>query len=176
MQVMSKFLDALGDEAGLGERVLTDPAALAAFSCDALTVFNERPEAVAIPQTSAGAVAIVRACHRHGVPFVARGSGTSLSGGSVPVVGGIVIALNRLNRVLRVDPDQRLAVVETGTINLDVSRAALAHGLAYAPDPSSQAGLHDRRQPRLQFRRRPLPQARYDEQPRARADSGPARR
>jgi glycolate oxidase len=80
----------------------------------------------------------VRLCHRFGVPFVARGSGTSLSGGSLPVAGGIVIALNRLNRVLEVDAQERVAVVEPGVINLQVSRAAAPHGLAYAPDPSSQ--------------------------------------
>jgi glycolate oxidase len=72
------------------------------------------------------------------VPFVARGSGTSLSGGSVPLADGIVIALNRMNRILRVDPDDRIAVVQPGVINLHVSAAAAPHGLMYAPDPSSQ--------------------------------------
>jgi glycolate oxidase len=72
------------------------------------------------------------------VPFVARGSGTSLSGGSVPSPQGIVIALNRLNRILRLDARERLAVVEPGVINLEVSRAAAPYGLYYAPDPSSQ--------------------------------------
>jgi glycolate oxidase len=81
----------------------------------------------------------VRACHAAQVPFMARGSGTSLSGGAVPIEDGIVIALNRLNRVLRVDPDARLAVVEPGVINLDVTVAAAPHGLYYAPDPSSQS-------------------------------------
>jgi glycolate oxidase len=84
-------------------------------------------------------VAVVRACHQQGVPFVARGSGTSLSGGSLPVEGGVLIALNRLNRVLRVDPAARTAVVQPGVINLQVSQTAAPHNLAYAPDPSSQA-------------------------------------
>ena len=75
---------------------------------------------------------------QHGVPFVARGSGTSLSGGSLPVEDGVVIALNRLNRIISLDPQRRLAVVEPGTINLDVSKAAAPYGLYYAPDPSSQ--------------------------------------
>jgi glycolate oxidase len=83
-------------------------------------------------------IATVRACHAERVPFVARGSGTSLSGGSLPVEGGIVIALNRLNRILALDPHERTAVVEPGVINAHVSRAAAAHGLFYAPDPSSQ--------------------------------------
>ena len=73
------------------------------------------------------------------MPFVARGSGTSLSGGSVPVEGGVVIALNRLDKVLAIDPETRTAVVQPGVINLRVSQVAAAHGLAYAPDPSSQS-------------------------------------
>jgi glycolate oxidase len=124
---------------GLGERLLTTPAALATFGSDALTAFHQRPVAVVLAETRGEVVEVVRLCHREGVPFVARGSGTSLSGGSLPVEGGIVIALNRLDRVLRIDPDTRTAVVEPGVINLDVSRAAARHGLAYAPDPSSQS-------------------------------------
>jgi glycolate oxidase len=83
-------------------------------------------------------VAAVKACDHFDVPFVARGSGTSLSGGAVPFADGLVIALNRLNRVLRVDPLQRIAVVEPGVINLAVTRAVERYGLYYAPDPSSQ--------------------------------------
>ena len=83
-------------------------------------------------------MATVRLCYAHGIPFVARGSGTSLSGGSLPVAGGIVIGLNRLNHVLRLDPSQRIAVVEPGVVNLAVSQAAAPFGLYYAPDPSSQ--------------------------------------
>ena len=124
---------------GLGERLLTQPAQLAAFASDGLTAFNEHPLAVVLAETADEVVAAVRACHEAGVPFVARGSGTSLSGGSVPVAGGIVIALNRMNRVLEVDPDARTAVVQPGVINLHVSAAAAAHGLQYAPDPSSQS-------------------------------------
>ena len=71
-------------------------------------------------------------------PLSARGSGTSLSGGSTPIEGGVVIALNRLNRILCLDPAQRIAVVEPGVINLDVTKAASPHGLYFAPDPSSQ--------------------------------------
>ena len=81
---------------------------------------------------------MVRWCHEHEVPFVARGSGTSLSGGSLPVEEGIVITLNRLKRIIEVDPVDRVAVVEPGVINLDVSAAAAEVGLHFAPDPSSQ--------------------------------------
>ncbi len=124
---------------GLGDRLLTNPASLAAFGSDALTAFHQRPAAVVVAASEDDVVQTVRLCHAEGVPFVARGSGTSLSGGSVPVEGGIVIALNRLDRVVRIDPDARTAVVQPGIINLDVSAAAAPHGLAYAPDPSSQS-------------------------------------
>ena len=121
-----------------GDRLLTETGALVPFESDGLTAFRVRPRAVVLPETRDEILATVRLCHEHGVPFVARGSGTSLSGGSLPIAEGIVIALNRLNRILKLDPDNRIAVVEPGTVNLEVSRAALPHGLYYAPDPSSQ--------------------------------------
>src|SRR5258708_15406612 len=97
-----------------GERLLTHPEHLAAYESDGLTAFRARPLAVAIPETTEEVIALVRFCHQERLPFVARGSGTSLSGGSLPVADGIVIALNRLNRILRLDPELRIAVVETG--------------------------------------------------------------
>ncbi len=121
-----------------GDRFVRDAAFQAAFESDGLTAFREKPLAVVFPETQDEVIAAVRWCHDHAVPFVARGSGTSLSGGSMPVAGGIVIALNRLKKILRLDPDQRIAVVEPGVVNLDVSAAAAPHGLYYAPDPSSQ--------------------------------------
>ncbi len=120
-------------------RLLAQPAQLAAYESDGLTAYRATPLAVAMPETSEEVVALVRFCHEHKLPFVARGSGTSLSGGSLPVEGGIVIALNRLNRILKLDPEQRIAVVEPGVINTQVTLAAAAHGLHYAPDPSSQS-------------------------------------
>ena len=120
------------------DRLLTRPAELAPYESDALTAFRARPAAVVIPLTQEEVVETVRLCHREEVPFVARGSGTSLSGGSLPVEGGLVIALNRLNRILHLDPEERLAVVEPGVINLEVSHAAAPYGLYFAPDPSSQ--------------------------------------
>ncbi|HQY92937.1 FAD-binding protein, partial [Caldilinea sp.] len=120
------------------DRLLQRPAQTAPYESDALTAFRARPAAVMLAETQEEVIQVVRLCHRYAVPFVARGSGTSLSGGSLPVEDGIVIALNRLNRILRLDPAQRIAVVEPGVINLDVSRAAASYGLYYAPDPSSQ--------------------------------------
>ncbi|MBI4768871.1 MAG: FAD-binding protein [Chloroflexi bacterium] len=120
------------------DRLLLQPGQLAPYESDGLTAFRVRPRAVVIPETQTEVIETVKLCHRHAVPFVARGSGTSLSGGSLPVADGIVIALNRLDRILRLDPGQRLAVVEPGVINLNVSKAAAPYGLYYAPDPSSQ--------------------------------------
>lgn len=121
------------------ERLLQDTAGLAAYSSDALTAFHTAPRAVTLPETADEVIAIVRFCRDEKLPFVARGSGTSLSGGSLPVAGGIVICLNRMNRILRLDPDLRIAVVEPGVINSQVTVAAAAHGLHYVPDPSSQS-------------------------------------
>jgi glycolate oxidase len=118
-------------------RLLSRPAELAPYESDALTAFRARPVAVVLPETQAEVIETVRWCRQQGVPFVARGSGTSLSGGSLPVAEGIVIGLNRLNRILRLEPQERLAVVEPGVINAQVSAAAAPHGLYYAPDPSS---------------------------------------
>jgi glycolate oxidase len=120
------------------ERLLTQAAQLAPYESDALTAYRRQPAAVVLPETQEEVIETVRLCHRHTVPFVARGSGTSLSGGSLPVPNGVVIALNRLNRIVRLDPQERLAVVEPGVINLNVSKAAAPYGLYYAPDPSSQ--------------------------------------
>ena len=119
------------------DRLLTRPEHLAAYESDGLTAFRTRPLAVAIPETTDEVVALVRFCNQERLPFVARGSGTSLSGGSLPVADGIVIALNRLTRILRLDPAQRIAVVQPGVVNAQVSLAAAPHRLHYAPDPSS---------------------------------------
>lgn len=132
-----QFLRRLGDIYPAGA-VHTDPAQLSTYECDGLTVFRARPLAVVLPREPEQVAATLRLCAEYDVPFVARGSGTSLSGGSVPVPGGIVIALNRMNRILSIDPDNRLAVVQPGVINAAVSRAAAPYGLYYAPDPSSQ--------------------------------------
>lgn len=120
------------------DRVVQDAAFRSAFESDGLTAFRTKPLAVVIPETADEVIAAVRWCHDQSIPFVARGSGTSLSGGSLPVAGGIVIALNRLNKILKLDPDQRIAVVEPGVVNQHLSDAASPHGLYYAPDPSSQ--------------------------------------
>ena len=120
-------------------RVLAGPAHRAAYESDGLMAFQALPLAVVVPETQDEVIALVRFCRDEKLPFVARGSGTSLSGGSLPIASGIVIALNRLNRIVRLDPVQRTAVVEPGVINVAVTAAAAPHGLHYAPDPSSQS-------------------------------------
>ena len=120
------------------DRCLLDGAALAAYESDGLTAFAATPRAVVVPVTREEVVAAVNICAAWAVPFMARGSGTSLSGGAVPVEDGLVIAMNQMNRILRLDPQARLAVVEPGVINLAVSQAAAPHGLYFTPDPSSQ--------------------------------------
>lgn len=120
-------------------RCLTQPVQLTPYESDALTAFRARPVAVVLPESQSEIIETVRLCHRARVPFVARGSGTSLSGGSLPIKEGIVIGLNRMNHILRLDPEQRLVVVEPGVINLNVSHAASPYSLYYAPDPSSQS-------------------------------------
>ena len=121
------------------DRLLTRPGALAPYESDGLTTFRARPRAVVLAESQAEVVDIVRLCHDAGVPFMARGSGTSLSGGAVPIDDGVVIALNRLNRIVRLDQAARVAVVEPGVVNLDVTAAAAPFALYYAPDPSSQS-------------------------------------
>ncbi len=133
----STLLDDLTQRFGT-KRVLQQPAQLRPYVSDALTAFRSDPAAVVLAESQQEVIETVRLCHRYGVPFVARGSGTSLSGGSLPIQDGVVIALNRLNRILRLDPLARIAVVEPGVVNLEVSKAAAPHGLYYAPDPSSQ--------------------------------------
>ena len=120
------------------ERVLHTAAQRTPFESDGLTAFRERPGAVVLVDSTDEVVAAVRWCRETGTPCMARGSGTSLSGGAVPIPGGVVLALNRLNRVLDIRPADRLCRVEPGVINLNVSKAVAAHGLYYAPDPSSQ--------------------------------------
>ena len=121
------------------EACLSRPEELLPYECDGLTVECGLPTAVVLPTHRDQIVAAVRACRRHGFPFVARGAGTGLSGGAVALDGGVVIECSRLNRILAICPEDRYAVVQPGVINAELSRAVHQHGLFYAPDPSSQA-------------------------------------
>jgi glycolate oxidase len=118
--------------------VLTDPLELRTYECDGLTSHRTVPALVVLPESAAEVAAVVRVCAQAGVPFVARGSGTGLSGGAVPHAEGVLIVMSRMRRVLEIDPVSRRAVVEPGVTNLSVTQAAAPFGLFYAPDPSSQ--------------------------------------
>jgi glycolate oxidase len=118
--------------------VLVSAEACAPFECDALNTQRRRPALVALPRSAEQVMAVLNACRRHATPVVARGAGTGLSGGALPVEGGVLLVLARLNRIIEVDAARRLARVEPGVTNLEISQAAAPFGLYYAPDPSSQ--------------------------------------
>ena len=118
--------------------VVTDGAQLRVYECDGLKNQREVPGAVVLPGTTEQVAAVVRLCHVRGVPFVARGAGSGLSGGAMPTAAGIIIGLSRLREVLDVDVPNQRARVQPGVTNLHVSEVAAPHGLYYAPDPSSQ--------------------------------------
>ena len=123
----------------LGEgAVLSDPEELLVYESDGLTLFRALADFVVFPQTAEQVSALVRLANREGIPFVARGAGTGLSGGCLPAEGGLVISLMRMNRVLEVDYENQIAVVEPGLVNLHLSWAVGPSGFYYAPDPSSQ--------------------------------------
>jgi glycolate oxidase len=124
----------------VGERgLISSPEELHTYECDGLTNFRVMPRAVLLPISAEQVQAIVRICHRERIPFVARGSGTGLSGGALPVHNGIVISLARMNRILEIDFPNARAVVEPGVINLDVTGRVAPEEYFYAPDPSSQS-------------------------------------
>jgi glycolate oxidase subunit GlcD len=120
------------------EQVISDPEELLVFECDGLMHYRHRPRAVVFPQSTEEVSEIMRLLARERVPVVPRGAGTGLSGGALAVGGGVCVELARMRRVLKIDVENRLAVVQTGVVNAQVSRAVARQGLHYVPDPSSQ--------------------------------------
>jgi glycolate oxidase len=120
------------------QRVLTDRSQVRTYECDGLANFTVTPAIVVLAESRQHVVDTVRLCAEAGVPFVARGSGTGLSGGALPTADGVLLVLSRLRRLGPVDAENARVVVEPGVINLWVTRDAAPHDLAYAPDPSSQ--------------------------------------
>jgi glycolate oxidase len=118
--------------------LLIEPEALRPYECDGLSAYKQIPLAVCLPETLEQAQAVLRACREHKVPVVARGAGTGLSGGALPLADGVILSLARFNRILEIDTDNRLARVQPGVRNLAISEAVTHLGLYYAPDPSSQ--------------------------------------
>jgi glycolate oxidase subunit GlcD len=120
------------------EHCLVRAEELVAYECDGLTLHRARPTAVVLPFDGHEVARVVRACRRHGLPFVPRGAGTGLSGGATATAGGVVIECARMDRILEIDAENRLAVVQPGVVNAALSKAVRHLGLFYAPDPSSQ--------------------------------------
>jgi glycolate oxidase len=118
--------------------VITDPLELRTYECDGLTAHRCVPALVVLPSSALEVAAVVAACAAAKVPFVARGSGTGLSGGALPRRDGVLIVMSRMRSIIEIDAASRRAVVEPGVTNLAVSKAAAPFGLFYAPDPSSQ--------------------------------------
>ncbi len=132
--LLAELVTLLGADA-----VLPDAAARLVYAHDGSTLHPATPLAVVFPTSTAQVAAVVKAAAARGVPFVARGAGTGLSGGAMASRGGLVVSLQRMTAVLAVDAPNRRAIVQPGVANLAISRAVAAHGLYYAPDPSSQA-------------------------------------
>lgn len=122
-----------------GDALLSHPTDLLTYESDALVHLRATPAAVVLPRSTAEVAAVVRLCHEHRVPFVARGHGTGLSGGALPHPEGVLISLARMTRIRHVDLDNQYAVVEPGVTNLDITKRVASFGYYYAPDPSSQS-------------------------------------
>jgi glycolate oxidase subunit GlcD len=132
-EVIQKLKDAIG-----AANVLTGRDELLVYEADALTIHKYLPAAVVIPGSSEEVAAAVKILAAAQIPFTPRGAGTGLSGGAISLQGAVIFELARLNRILKIDYENRVAVVETGVINVQVSQATSANGYHYAPDPSSQ--------------------------------------
>jgi len=135
--MMDTLAQRLGEICG-PDGVVSDPLELRTYECDGLTSHRCSPGLVVLPQTAGQVAEIVTECAAAGVPFVARGSGTGLSGGALPRADGVLVVTSRMRKIISIDPASRRAIVEPGVTNLAVSKAAEPFGLFYAPDPSSQ--------------------------------------
>ena len=120
------------------DSVITDAESLRPYECDALSAHRSLPMVVLMPDKVEQVQALLRLCHKHQVPVVARGAGTGLSGGARPNPDAVLLSLAKFTRILEVDPINRIAKVEPGVRNIVISETVAEHGLFYAPDPSSQ--------------------------------------
>jgi len=133
IHVIEKLQKQLGSE-----RLLTASSDLLVYECDGFVIEKNSPDVVAFPRDTDDVVQIVKICHSAGVPFLPRGAGTSLAGGCLPVGGGMMIVLTRMNQILDINIRDRYAVVQPGVVNLHLTRELQGTGYHYAPDPSSQ--------------------------------------
>jgi len=133
-----RLVRALGEIVGR-EHVVTDPNRLVVYESDGLTAYRVLPRAVVLPDSTEEVAEVVRVLHDEGIPVVPRGAGTGLSGGALPCIEGVVVGTARMNRILSIDAENRLARVQPGVINARLTEATRPYGLYYAPDPSSQS-------------------------------------
>ena len=138
--VLSRRREIVGDLKDLLPEacLVHEPRELVPFETDAFVSYRRVPLAVALPETTAQVAAVLKYCHRYGIPVVPRGAGTSLSGGAIPQEDAVVLGLSKMSRILEVDYANRTATVQAGVTNLAISDAVSADGYFYAPDPSSQ--------------------------------------
>ncbi len=120
-------------------RVIRHQDELLVYECDGLASYRQKPTLVVLPRTTAEVAALIKICHQHQIPFVARGAGTGLSGGALPVENCVLITTTLMNQILKIDYDNRQIVVQPGVINAWISQAVAGEGYFYAPDPSSQS-------------------------------------
>ena len=134
---MPEFIDKLKRQIPKG-LIISDEELLRVYECDALSAYRQLPQCVVLPENTQQVQAIMRLCYLENVPVVARGAGTGLSGGAMPVADGLLLGLAKFNQIIHIDPEQRIARVQPGVRNIRVSEAVEKYGLFYAPDPSSQ--------------------------------------
>ena len=132
-QILAELVAVVGPE-----NAIHNADELLVYECDGYVIEKQIPDVVVFPRSTEDVVALVKVCNRHNVPFVPRGAGTSLAGGTLAVGGGVMICLTRMNRILEIDTRDRYAVVEPGVVNVWLTRALAGSGFHYAPDPSSQ--------------------------------------
>ena len=146
------------------------------YECDGYVVEKSVPDVVVFPTSTEQVVEVVKLCNRHDIPFVPRGAGTSLAGGTLTIGGGVMICLTRMKRILEVSIRDRYAIVESGVVNVWLTRSLAGHRVPLRPRPVEPGGLHDRRQRRDQLGRAAHAQVRRDRQPHQGGDARHARR
>ena len=150
-----------------GEGVIDSPAEMLAYESDGLTAYRQPPMVVVLPDTTEQVSKVLKYCHAQGIKVVPRGSGTSLSGGALPLADGVLLGLGKFKRIREIDFDNRAVVTEPGVTNLAISQAVEPCRLLLCARSLVADRLLDRRQRRGKFRRRTLPEIRHDDQQRA---------
>ena len=158
------------------DNVLHQRDEMLVYECDGYMVEKSVPDVVVFPTSTEQVVEVVKLCNRHDIPFVPRGAGTSLAGGTLTIGGGVMICLTRMKRILEVSIRDRYAIVESGVVNVWLTRSLSGNGLSLRARPVEPGGLHDRRQRRDQLGRAAHAQVRRDRQPHQGGDAGHARR